>query len=120
MPAMGSEKTLSQRTLLEIKSVYENPANRGRLDYGDLLFRNNFPDWFVVRAAQTNHWDWLVILLSLRRGTFFFILEMSRYPRCIVPDYPMLREDEALIWGESYIQKLAALASTLPSGESLL
>jgi hypothetical protein len=115
-------KTVSQKTLVELKKVFEAPKNRG-LNYGDLLYENDFPDWFVVQASQTNVWDWMVILLSLRRGTFFFARDRTGfgpgYPRCIVIDYPSLDDKQAIILGERYIQRLAALACGLSGSESL-
>jgi hypothetical protein len=115
-------QTVSQKTIIELKKVFETPKNRA-LNYGDLLYENEFPDWFVVQASQTNFWDWTVILLSLRRGTFFFARDRTGfgpgYPRCIVIEYPSLDDKQAIILGERYIQMLAALACSLPGSESL-
>jgi hypothetical protein len=112
-------KTVSQKTIVELKRVFEAIINR-HLNYADLLYERDFPDWFVIRGAQTYSWDWTAMLVELRRGAFFFVQDITGWQMCIVNDRPDLTSEQAKLLGEAYIQRLAAFATTLPGSDSLL
>jgi hypothetical protein len=99
--------------------VFDTFINR-TINYGELLYEKDFPDWFVIQAAQRG-WDWVSILLALRRGGFFFVRTTAGFRQSIVPDHEhSLTDDEAKLFGEGLIRKLAAFACTLPASESLM
>jgi hypothetical protein len=112
-----SMKTVSQKAIVEMKRVFGSLSNH-YLSYGDLLYERDFQDWFVIHA-QSYSWDWTAILIELRRGTFFFNVDITGFQQCIVSSRPLLTLDEARVLGEGYIQKLAAFATTLPESEAL-
>jgi len=118
IPSMTGMKTVSQNTIIEVKKVFQTFTNRN-LNYGDLLYAKNFPDWFIIHATSTYSWDWTAMLVELRRGTFFFVQDITGWRTSIVSNYPSLSDDDGRVFGEYYIQKLAAFASTLPGSESL-
>jgi hypothetical protein len=114
-----ADRVVSQKTIIELKKVFEIFVNR-QLNYSDLLYANDFPDWFVIQAQQLG-WDWSNILLGLRRGGFFFREEFGMGPSSIVPNRKYdLTEAEALSWGEVLIRRLTAFATKLPRSEPLL
>jgi hypothetical protein len=112
-------KTVSQKTIVELKRVFEAIINRNS-NYGDLLYERDFPDWFVIHATQAHSWDWTSMLVELRRGAFFFVQDITGWQTCIVNDRPDLTPEQAKLLGEAYIQRLAAFATTLPGSDSLL
>ena len=112
-------KAVSQKTIVEMKRVLGTIVNR-HLNYGDLLYERDFPDWFVIRGAQTYSWDWTAMLVELRRGAFFFVQDITGWQTCIVSDHPSLTREQAKLLGEAYTQRLAAFATSLPGSESLL
>jgi len=85
-----------------------------------LLYEYDFPDWFVVHASSYYQFSWDGILMSLRNVGFFFpdtgYFGMSTDN--ITGRY--LDKVEAQQWGEYFIQRLAALATTLPNGNSVV
>jgi hypothetical protein len=109
-------KTVSQKTIIELKKVLEH--NR-TLNYGDLLYERDFPDWFVIHA-ETRSWDWLSMLVEMRRGTFFFVHDITGWRTSIVSNRPALSDEDAKVYGEYFIQKLAAFATTLTGSDSLI
>lgn len=98
------------------------------LDVGEVLYENEFPDWFVIQAANRHAWKWVSILVDLRRGTLFFDRDAMGRVHCIVHPLAGLSEMDALSLGEAYVQKLAAFAVVFSSrsreatllGDSLL
>jgi hypothetical protein len=115
---MGGVKKISQKSIIEVKQVFGAPINR-ILNYSDLLYAKNFPDWFVIHATQQYSWDWTAMLIELRRGTFFFVQDITGWQQTIVTDHAGLSPEDAKLWGEAYIQKLAAFATTLAGSEGL-
>jgi len=114
-----ANRIVSQKTIIELKQVFEIFINR-QLNYADLLYANDFPDWFVIQAQQLG-WDWINILLGLRRGGFFFREEFGMAESSIVPNRKYnLTQTDALALGEVLIRRLAAFATTLPASDTLL
>lgn len=91
------------------------------LNYPEILYEHDFPDWFVLQAEQRHGWSWPGLLIDLRRGTFCFARDSIGGTRCIVPlNIGIQTEGDAAVLGEYFIQKLAAFATTLPGSEELL
>jgi hypothetical protein len=86
-------------------------------DFAELLYENDFPDWFVIHADSHYRWNWKEALFDLRNTAFFFPSE-SILGDSIVGEY--LSEGRARLLSEALMQKLAALATTLPTGEGVL
>jgi len=86
-----------------------------RSDVREILYENGFPDWFVKRSQQYAG-QWLDILMDLRKGTFFYppnsIYAEEHETIEGVTSEPHW-DGDLVAFGESYIQKLAAFASTL-------
>jgi hypothetical protein len=114
-----ADRTVSQRTIMQAKYVFQNVYNK-HLNYGDRLYENNFPDWFVIHVAGDYSGDWTAIFVELRRGTFFFTQDITGWRQTIVRGYPNLTDGDSVALGEHYIQKLAAYACTLSGSEGLV
>src|SRR2546427_446497 len=115
-----AEKKLSQKTIVEVTRVFNTFTNR-TINYGEMLYERDFPDWFIAQAEQRHGWNWPSILLDLRRGTFFYVRTGIGFVDSIITGHEhTLSEDQASLLGEGFIRKLAAFATTLPGGESLL
>jgi hypothetical protein len=105
---------VSQRSIGAMSRILPFFFN-GRSDVRETLYENGFPDWFVRRSQQYAG-QWLEILMDLRKGTFF-------YPpnNAYVEEYETIEgvtddprwDGDLASFGEFYIQKLAAFASTL-------
>ena len=94
-------------------------AASGIVNPSRLLYEHDFPDWFVLHAERQYYFDWDGILLTLRNGRFFFpdTGYFGRPTDNITGEY--LDRHEAPRVGEYFIQRLAALATTLPNGDSV-
>jgi hypothetical protein len=115
-------RAVSQKSIVALKHVLE-VFIAIRLNIAEVLYENNFPDWFIMQANNRHAWNWMSVLMDLRRGTFFFDRDGIGRTRCIVPlDVGLHSEADAALLGEFYIQKLAAFAIALApsSRESLL
>lgn len=86
-------------------------------DFGELLYEHDFPDWFVIHAESHYRWNWKEALIDLRSTAFFFP-SASILGDSIVGEF--LPEGEAKRLSEVLMQRLAALATTLSTGESVL
>ncbi len=91
----------------------------GVASYTETLYANNFRDWFVRHAGSgIYHWDWTRILMDMRDGRFF------QNPHSYTPSDSItgecLSERSTKELGEVLIQRLAAFATTLPSGEPVV
>jgi hypothetical protein len=110
-------KQLSQRTLVRMMEVLG--ASTPVTNFSRLLFENDFQDWFVLHASSYFQLNWDSILVALRNGSFFF--PDAGY--FAVPGTNItgihLSDDMAKQLGESFIRRLAALATTLANGESV-
>jgi hypothetical protein len=108
---------VSQRTIIEIKKV----LSQNHRANSDELYANDFPDWFVIQVQNQLMWDWSSVLVSLRRGAFFYSNDTYATPgETIIPEQRFLQPDRARQLGEHFIQKLAAFACTLASSDSLM
>jgi hypothetical protein len=111
---------VSQRSIVAMTRVFDVFLNR-TINYGEILYEHDFPDWFIAQATQRHDWNWPSLLIDLRRGTFCFVRDRIGGTRCIVPlDIPIHTEGDAAVLGEVFIQRLAAFATTLPGSEELL
>jgi hypothetical protein len=97
-----------------------NLLANSRMNYFEILYANNFPDWFVGQAMQRYDWAWLPLLIDLRRGNFFLASDGIGGTASIVPGQPYPSPGDTAAWGESLTQRLAAFAATLPGGEDLV
>jgi hypothetical protein len=95
------------------------PAS-GRTNLSRLLYEYDFPDWFVVHASSYYQFVWDSILIALRNGRFFFPDPgyFGMPTDNITGHY--LDKNEAQQFGEFFIQRLAALATTLHNGDSVV
>ena len=95
----------------------QHTSNASRRSLYRQLYEHDFRDWFLNHAEGMFRFDWQAILTSLRNTHFFF-------PGYCSPEHNITGEylDERLAasLGEKLIQRLAALATTLPEGESVL
>jgi hypothetical protein len=108
---------VSQRTIIEIKKV----LSQNHRANSDELYANNFPDWFVIQVQSQFMWDWSSVLVSLRRGAFFYSNSTYATPgETIIPEQRFLEPERAKLLGEYFIQKLAAFACTQASSDSLM
>src|SRR5580700_9369784 len=100
---------VSQRTIIEIKKV----LSQNHRANSDELYANNFPDWFVIQVQSQFMWDWSSVLVGLRRGAFFYPNSAFAAPgETIIPEQQFLDPERAKLFGEYFIQKLAAFACT--------
>ena len=114
-------KLVSQRTLVSVKrALREYGTSVHELeeppDLGELLYENDFPDWFVTHSRSQYSFDWMQVLPALRNTQFFFPHTYFGGPGANITGKPYLGKDEAAAMGESLVQRLAALASKLPGG----
>jgi hypothetical protein len=115
-----ADKYVSQRTIVSIARVFELFVNRP-LNYGEILYENDFPDWFVSQASQRHDWNWPHLLIDLRRGSFFFVPQFGGgLDISIVSGHQSLSHSDAKVFGEYFIENLAAFATTLPGSDQLL
>ena len=110
-------KRVSQRTLVAVMRALRE---HGDANMFELLYENDFPDWFVKRAKYGD-FDWHEIIPKLRNGRFFFF-DNSYFasPGINITDERYLSEEDALQWGEMLLRRLTALAATLPKGETVV
>jgi hypothetical protein len=112
---------VSQRTIVEVMRSLREFANVPEMeeppDFSEVCYANDFPDWFVIHAESHYDWNWKQILIDLRNTAFFFP-STSVLGDNIVGEF--LSQPDAALKGEALIGRLAALAATLPTGESVL
>lgn len=112
-------KSVSQRTMVEMMRTYSNVSRSERQpDFTELLYEHDFPHWFTTHAESEYGWNWRTILIDLRNGRFFFPSNNYFSDNSITGQY--LSSADAEVWGEVFIQQLAALATSLPTGEAVL
>jgi hypothetical protein len=111
------DKRVSQKTVAELIRALEDYSRHGTDldDYRLFLYEHNFPEWFISQAGQTYEWDWTEILLAVRKGSFFWVSPFGWHEANITGKQLGPSEQQAL--GECLIERLAALATTLPRGE---
>jgi hypothetical protein len=115
-----ANKFLSQRSIVAMTRVFDVFLNRP-LNYAEILYEHDFPDWFVIQATQSHGWSWPSILISLRNGSFFYVGGSFGASRIISQATfdPRWNGDPVQL-GEVYLQRLGAFATTLPGSEDLL
>jgi hypothetical protein len=114
-------KLVSQRTLVSVmRALRERGTAAHELedppDLGELLYENDFPDWFVTHSRSQYSSDWTQLLPAVRNTQFFFPHTYFGGPGANIMGKQYLGKDEAAAIGERLLQRLAALASTLPEG----
>jgi len=88
-------------------------------NYTEALYAHDFRDWFVQHAGgQLYGWNWTRILIDMRNGRFFQNPYNYASSTSITGEY--LSESSAQRLGEFLIQRLAAFATTLTSGEPVM
>ena len=92
----------------------EEPPN-----IGELLYEHDFPDWFVTHSRSQYSFDWGQILPAVRNTQFFFPHTYFGGPGTNITGRPYLSKEDAESIGEALLQRLAALAATLPEGETV-
>jgi len=92
----------------------EEPPN-----IGELLYEHDFPDWFVTHSRSQYSLDWSQILPAVRNTQFFFPHTYFGGPGTNITGQPYLTKQDAESLGEGLLQRLAALAATLPEGEAV-
>jgi hypothetical protein len=116
------KKQLSQRTIVATGRILRSfGSDRHELesepDIGEFLYEHDFPNWFVTHARSHYTMDWGEILPAVRDGSFFFPHSYFAMPGTNITGQD-LNPADAEILGEILLQRLAALASTMPGGES--
>jgi len=101
--------------MMEVLSAASLVSNFSRL-----LYEHDFPDWLVVHAGGYYGFNWDLILVALRNASFFFpdAGYFAPYNANITGQY--LDKSVAQRMGEHFIQRLAALATTLTDGSSVV
>ena len=115
-------KKLSQRTLVAVmRALREYGAPKHELEEApnlfELLYENDFPDWFG-RRARDRSFAWDDIIPAVRNGRFFFFdNQYFALPGANITGEPYLSQEDAVQLGGMLLSRLAALAATLPDGE---
>jgi len=111
---------LSQRTLVAvIRTLREQRSATHGADIGELLYENDFPDWFVTHSRSGYSFDWGRILPEVRNTQFFFVHGYFSAPGANITGTNYMSKQDAEVLGESLLRRLAAFAATLPSGQSV-
>lgn len=109
-------KKVSQKTLVACDAALRE---HGDANMFELLYDNDFPDWFA-RRAKYRDFDWQEIIPILRNGRFFFF-DNSYFtlPGANITDDPYLSQEDAVERGEVLLSRLTALAATLHEGDAV-
>ena len=115
---------LSQRTLVAVmRALREHGTAAHELEeppnIGELLYEHDFPHWFVTHSRAQYGLDWGQILPAMRSTEFFFPHTYFGAPGTNITGQPYLSREDAGSLGEALVQRLAALAATLPEGEGV-
>jgi hypothetical protein len=105
------------RALREYGST--NDQTGGPPDLTTYFYEHGFPDWFITRARGEYLFDWREVIPALRNTRFFFTNGYFDPPGANITDRPYLSPAEAASAGEVLIERLTALAATLPQGEAV-
>jgi hypothetical protein len=114
-------KQVSQRTLVAIMRALRGYGSSThelevRPDIGEFLYEHDFPDWFVTHSRSQYGFDWGDIIPAVRNTQFFFPHTYFGGPGAnITGEY--LDQQSAKAVDESLLQRLGALAATLPDSE---
>jgi hypothetical protein len=88
-------------------------------DLTTFLYEYDFPDWFIRHARSQYSFDWREIIPALRNTRFIFTDGYFDSPGANITGKPYLSKVEAVSTGETLIERLTALAATLPQGEAV-
>src|SRR5271155_2992431 len=110
---------ISQRSIVAMTRVFNVFTNRN-LNYAEILYEHDFPDWFIGQATQRYDWTWPPLIIDLRSGNFFFVRDRFGGPVSILPEKRYQPQEGAAAWVVSLIQRLASFAATLPGSEELV
>ncbi len=89
------------------------------LDLTTFLYEHDFPDWFIMHARSQYSFDWREIIPALRNTRFILTDGYFDSPGANITGEPYLSKVEAVSTGETLIDRLTALAATLPQGEAV-
>jgi hypothetical protein len=89
------------------------------IDLTTFFYEHDFPHWFITRAQGEYSLDWRSIIPALRNARFIFTDGYFDLPGANITDKPHLSQAEAVAIGEALIERLTALAATLPQGEAV-
>ena len=106
---------ISQATLVRIAEVL-GPFLKAGADPYVLLYERDFSDWFCDHARSHYGWNWLKIVIDLRNTRFFYPGYCDARSN-ITGEYLSLEDGVTL--GKALIERLAAVASTLPNSVQL-
>jgi hypothetical protein len=114
-----SQKTLAavMRALRDFGSPHseiEDPPDLTTFFYG-----HDFPGWFITQARSQYSFDWREIIPDLRNTRFFHTHGYFDPPGHNVTGTPFLSDVELASTGETLLERLTALAATLPEGEAV-
>jgi len=111
------ERRVSQKTIVAVIRALEGYALRQTAldDYRLFLYERDFPQWFVTHAMSEYDWNWTNILFDVRNGNFFMVSTFGLTPMSILGK--PLGPSEQQKWSDYLVERLAALAATLPLGE---
>jgi hypothetical protein len=118
------DKKVSQRTMMSIVEALRSHSNacdfaHSEFHPDEFLYANGFPEYLVKQAAYPSyHWNWARILMDLRSGKFYFVPNTYSMHRTILDGHDFSESDMRKL-GEFHIQRLAALVSTLETGEQV-
>ena len=115
---------LSQRTLAAVMRVLREfgSAHHELEEPPDLttfFYEHGFPDWFIKHARSQYSFDWREILPGLRNTGFFRSNGYFDPPGYNITGKPFLTDTELASTGETLLDRLTALAATLPEGEAV-
>jgi hypothetical protein len=88
-------------------------------DLTTFFYENGFPDWFIKHARSHYSFDWREILPDLRNSRFFRSQGYFDPPGYNITGKPFLTDIELASTGETLLDRLTALAATLPEGEAV-
>jgi len=105
------------RALQEFRSATDKAGQPPELT--TFLYEHDFPDWFITHARGQYSFDWRLIIPNLRNTRFILTDGYFDLPGANITGTPYLSKAEAVATGETLIERLTALAATLPEGEAV-
>ncbi len=68
-----AKRFISQKSIVELmRALREYRGSQEAIEFGELLYEHDFPDWFVIHAENPYQWHWKRILVDVRDGRFFY------------------------------------------------
>jgi len=105
------------RALQELGSAPDKAGQPPELT--TFLYEHDFPDWSITHARGEHRFDWRLIIPNLPNTRFIFTHGYFDSPGANITGTPYLSEAEAVATEENLIERLTALAATLPQGEAV-